>query len=117
MGAERKTIRLCADVMPGFDPNSIAWMGPTTATHANPPPNSKRIWFDMEVPADHEIWPDHYTNGVNISSGVVTRPRRLIIDDTARDPRQPGDSAEVRRPIARRMARTTEMAVEAEDEY
>jgi len=82
MAAERKTVRVFADVVPGFDPLMVCWNGPSQMQyHTSPPPNSKRLWFDIEIPADHEIWPEQYRSGVNIGNLINPPPRRMIIDD------------------------------------
>lgn len=102
MGAERKTIRVFADVIPGFDPNVQNWNGPGQVQyHMTPPPNSKRLWFDIEVPADHEIWPEQFQAGVNIGNLLNPPPRRILIEDQA--PRPEADEPRVR--PARRMPR------------
>lgn len=100
MAAERKTVRVFADVVPGFDPLMTVWNGPSQMQyHTAPPPNSRRLWFDIEIPADHEIWPEQYNAGVNIGNLLNPAPRRLILDENRPDPR-----VEEPRPV-RRMPR------------
>ncbi len=67
MGVERKTIRIFADVVAGFDPNSIVWNSPMQLQyHLSPPAGSRRLWMEIEIPADHEIWPEQFDTGLNL---------------------------------------------------
>lgn len=101
MAAERKTVRVFADVVPGFDPLMTVWNGPSQMQyHTAPPPNSRRLWFDIEIPADHEIWPEQYNAGVNIGNLLNPPSRRLILDENENRPAPEAPRATRRMPRA-----------------
>lgn len=110
MAAERKTVRVFADVVPGFDPLTVCWNGPAQMQyHTTPPPNSKRLWFDIEIPADHEIWPEQYNAGVNIGDLLNPPPRRMILDQDEVRPEEPRPRPERRRVMREASAEPSEI--------
>lgn len=102
MGAERKTVRIFVDVAPGFDPNQLNWSSQGHASsHMTPPANTRRLWFEVEVPSDIEIWPALFNSGLCL--GRAGR-RVLVGDDDTPDPNADarifGESPQEPRPAA-----------------
>ena len=104
MANQRETVRFYTDVMCGFDPKYVTWQnGSNGSLPPEVSPNYKRIWIEVEMPSDLELWPERLS-GFEIGSvrrrqiqveetrtvnGESTRSTRRI--DADADPRQPGN--------------------------
>lgn len=91
MGSQRMTTRIFCDVTPGFPADYLTWLPMAQAQNTMPPPNSKRLWAEVEIPSDYDIWQEHFEPALNCTPG--SNRRRLILDDIS--PTRPADNGEV----------------------
>lgn len=104
MANERQMTRFYADVQAGYDPqfcNFVAVMNgqlPAEVAQGN-----KRIWIEVEMPSDLDLWPERL-RGFEIGIGLAGQ-RQLQVDSIDSPPDRPANTPDRPRRRPRRIDR------------
>jgi len=59
MANERRVVRFYTDVMSGYDPSCVCWSNVSYGSLPSEVSQGyKRIWIEIEMPSDMELWPE-----------------------------------------------------------
>lgn len=78
MGTDRQSVRFYADVVPNFDPKCVSLCSAGLTTPAEPIAGYKRIWIEVELPCDRDLWPERFA-GFDLGQ-LRLGQRHMIVD-------------------------------------